>query len=64
MAGFAKRAQPQTPRHAFAAHLFESGYDIRTVQGLAGHRDTSTAMISTPVLTGGGRELAGSLDRG
>ena len=48
--GVAKHASCHTFRHSFATHLMESGYDIRTVQELLGHKDVSTTMIYTHVL--------------
>lgn len=40
-----KKASCHTFRHSFATRLLESGYDIRTVQKLIGHKDVRTTMI-------------------
>jgi integron integrase len=61
-AGVTKPVKCHAFRHSFATHLLEDGYDIRTVQELRGHKDVSTTMIYTPVLTRGGHAVRSPLD--
>jgi integron integrase len=62
-AGLERPVSTHTLRHSFATHLMQSGYDIRTVQELLGHKDVSTTMIYTHVLNRGGRGVVSPLDR-
>ncbi|PHV12461.1 integrase [Chitinimonas sp. BJB300] len=58
-----KQATPHTLRHSFAIHLLESGYEIRTVQSLLGHKDLTTTQIYTLLLNQDGKGVVSPLDR-
>ncbi len=61
-AGLVKRVTSHSLRHSFATHLLETGYDIRTIQELLGHKDVRTTMVYTHVLNRGGKGVKSPMD--
>jgi site-specific recombinase XerD len=51
-AGIETRVNAQALRHAFAAHVLESGTDLRALQALLGHNDVATTMRYTRIMKG------------
>ncbi|MEM8546943.1 MAG: integron integrase, partial [Pseudomonadota bacterium] len=58
-----RRASSHTFRHSFATRLIESGYDIKLVQSLMGHRDIRTTEIYLHVVRNRAGAIKSPLDR-
>lgn len=61
--GFKRRASCHTFRHSFATRLVETGYDIKLVQSLLGHRDIRTTEIYLHVVRNRAGAIASPVDR-
>ena len=61
-AGIVKQASCHAFRHSFATHLFESGYDIRTIQELLGYKNVETTIIYTHIINQGSKGVKSPAD--
>ncbi len=62
LTGLAKPITCLTLRHSFAVHLLESGYDVRTVQELLGHKDVKTTLVYNRLANKGSLTVRSPLD--
>jgi len=61
--GFSRRASCHTFRHSFATRLIETGYDIKLVQSLLGHRDIRTTEVYLHIVKNRAGSIVSPLDR-
>jgi site-specific recombinase XerD len=58
----ARRVRELWQHSPLSRHIGQSGYVIRTVQELLGHKDVSTTMIYTHILNRGDKGVQSPLD--
>jgi len=61
-ANITKGVYPHLFRHSFAAHLLESGTDLRIIQKLLGHSDIKTTQIYTQISQASIKNIKSPLD--